>query len=126
MRSFMPNIRPAFIDHFIKLLFLYKQNLTGYTKAEVVGKNLRILKSGRHDKAFYGAIWESILRIGSWKGEIWDRRKNGEHFLCWLSIAAVKASDGGITHYVATHIDITERKKAEKLLEAVPCNCPVR
>ena len=88
-------------------------DLTGYTKAEVVGKNLRILKSGRHDKAFYGAIWESILRIGSWKGEIWDRRKNGEHFLCWLSIAAVKASDGGITHYVATHIDITERKAAE-------------
>ena len=88
-------------------------DLTGYTKAEVVGKNLRLLKSGRHDKAFYGAIWESILHIGCWKGEIWDRRKNGEHFLCWLSITAVKASDGGITHYVATHIDITERKAAE-------------
>jgi len=55
-------------------------DLTGYTKSEVVGKNLRILKSGRHDKVFYGAIWESILRIGSWKGEIWDRRKKWRAF----------------------------------------------
>ena len=87
-------------------------DLTGYTKAEVTGRNLRLLKSGRHDKAFYGAIWESILRLGCWKGEIWDRRKNGEHFLCWLSITAVKDIDGGITHYVATHLDITERNAA--------------
>ncbi|MFZ2541997.1 MAG: EAL domain-containing protein [Gallionella sp.] len=89
------------------------QNITGYSAGEVTGKNPRILSSGRHDKEFYAAIWKSIHSTGTWQGEIWDRRKNGEIFPKWLSITAAKAADGAVTHYVGTHIDITERKAAE-------------
>jgi PAS domain S-box-containing protein len=51
---------------------------TGYTEQEAVGQKINILKSGRHDAAFYAAMWERILSAGAWQGEIWDRRKNGE------------------------------------------------
>ncbi|HEY8037777.1 MAG TPA: EAL domain-containing protein [Methylobacter sp.] len=87
---------------------------TGYTAEEVVGQKMNLLKSGRHDKEFYTAMWESIEHTGSWQGEIWDRRKNGEIYPKWLTITAVKRDDDVITHYVATHTDITERKATEE------------
>ena len=89
-------------------------NDTGFTAEELVGKTPRLLKSGRHDADFYRAMWQSINATGTWQGEIWDRRKNGEIYPKWLSITAVKGSDGAVTHYVGSHIDITERKSAEK------------
>ncbi|MGA8863263.1 MAG: EAL domain-containing protein [Gallionella sp.] len=89
-------------------------NDTGFTAEELVGKTPRLLKSGRHDADFYRAMWQSINATGSWQGEIWDRRKNGEIYPKWLSISAVKGNDGAVTHYVGSHIDITERKSAEK------------
>ncbi len=87
---------------------------TGYTEQEAVGQKISLLKSGRHDAAFYAAMWQSILSVGAWQGEIWDRRKNGEIYPKWLSITAVKGNDGVVTHYVGTHTDITERKAAEE------------
>ncbi|HEY8097373.1 MAG TPA: PAS domain S-box protein, partial [Methylobacter sp.] len=87
---------------------------TGYTEKEAVGQKISILKSGRHDAAFYEAMWKTIMDIGAWQGEVWDRRKNGEIYPKWLSITAVKDSDGIITRYVGTHTDITERKNAEE------------
>lgn len=87
---------------------------TGYAAEDVTGKTPSILKSGRHDAAFYAAMWESIHRDGTWHGEIWDRRKNGEIFPKWLTISAVKGKDGAVTHYVGSHVDITERKRAEE------------
>jgi diguanylate cyclase (GGDEF)-like protein/PAS domain S-box-containing protein len=89
-------------------------DLTGYAASEVVGQNPRLLKSDRHDADFYRRLWETIGRTGGWQGEIWDRRKNGEVYPKWLTISAVKDGDGAVTHYVATHSDITERKKAEE------------
>lgn len=86
---------------------------TGYTADEAVGQTPRLLRSGRHSSEFYRAMWESIHRTGCWQGEIWDRRKNGEEYPKWLTISAVKGEDGVVTHYVGTHIDITERKVAE-------------
>ena len=86
---------------------------TGYTAEEAVGQTPRLLKSGRHDQAFYAAMWERIKLTGSWQGEIWDKRKNGEIYPKWLTITAVKSDDGTITHYVGTDIDITARKLAE-------------
>lgn len=88
--------------------------ITGYTAAEAVGQTPALLKSGRHDADFYRAMWESIHRTGGWQGEIWDRRKNGEEYPKWLTISAVKDADGAVTHYVGTHSDITERKRAEE------------
>ncbi len=90
---------------------------TGYCEEEAVGQKISILKSGRHDTAFYEAMWESILSDGRWQGEVWDRRKNGEVYPKWLSITAVKGSDDKVTHYVATHTDITERKAAEEQIK---------
>ncbi|ATX80506.1 PAS domain S-box-containing protein/diguanylate cyclase (GGDEF) domain-containing protein [Mariprofundus aestuarium] len=87
---------------------------TGYTAEEIVGQTPKILKSGRHDAAFYAAMWDSINRTGSWQGEIWDRRKNGDIYPKWLSISAVTGENGNVTHYVGSHIDITERKAAEE------------
>jgi diguanylate cyclase (GGDEF)-like protein/PAS domain S-box-containing protein len=87
-------------------------NLTGYSAAEAVGQTPRILSSGRHDKVFYQCMWDSINNKGYWQGEIWNRRKNGEIYVEWLSISAVKAPNHSISHYVASFSDITSNKEA--------------
>ncbi|WP_239287775.1 hybrid sensor histidine kinase/response regulator [Candidatus Nitrotoga sp. 1052] len=86
---------------------------TGYTAEEAVGQTPRLLQSGRHDADFYREMWEVIRRTGTWHGEVWGRRKNGESYLKWLTISAVKGVDGAITHYVGTEIDITELSNAK-------------
>lgn len=88
-------------------------DLSGYAAEDAVGQTPRILQSGRHDQSFYAALWMDLHRDGAWQGEIWNRRKNGEVFPVWLSITAVRNDDGEVTHYVATHTDITLRKAAE-------------
>jgi diguanylate cyclase (GGDEF)-like protein/PAS domain S-box-containing protein len=90
---------------------------TGYTADEVVGKTPRLLSSGRHKAGFYRAMWETINQTGAWQGEIWDKRKNGEIYPKWLTITAVKGSNGVVSHYVGTHMDITERKAAEEKIQ---------
>lgn len=91
--------------------------ITGYTEEEVRGKNPRLLKSGRHDAFFYRQMWESVRRTGQWRGEIWNRRKNGEIYPEWLTISAIKNEKGRITHYVAVFTDITERKRYEEQIK---------
>lgn len=88
--------------------------ITGYTAAEVEGKNPRFRSSGRHDNAFYAAMWTRLQTTGAWKGEIWNRRKNGEIYPESATITAVRGEDGTVSHYVATLHDITERKAAEE------------
>jgi diguanylate cyclase (GGDEF)-like protein/PAS domain S-box-containing protein len=92
---------------------------TGYSAKEVIGQTPKILNSGRHPPSFYREMWESILNTGTWQGEIWDRRKNGEIYPKWLTISAVKNETGETTHYVGTHFDITERKLAEEKINAL-------
>ena len=87
--------------------------VTGYSLEDAIGQTPRLLKSGRHDKAFYDAMWESISRTGSWQGEIWNRRKGGEVYPEWLTVTAVKNDRGTVTHYVGTLTDITQRKTVE-------------
>ena len=87
---------------------------TGYTAEEVIGQTPFILRSDRHEADFYEAAWETIYQTGTWQGEIWDRRKNGEVYPKWLTIRAVKGDNGEVTHYVGSHLDITERKAAEE------------
>jgi diguanylate cyclase (GGDEF)-like protein/PAS domain S-box-containing protein len=88
--------------------------LFGYTLQEAAGATPQVLKSGRHDQAFYAAMWDGINRNGAWQGEIWNRRKNGDVFPVWLNISAVHNHEGLVTHFVATHTDITLRKAAEE------------
>lgn len=91
--------------------------ITGYSAAEAVGQNPRILSSGRHGADFYRTMHGLLNSTGVWKGEIWNRRKNGEAYPEWLTITAVRTPDNETTHYVATLTDITQRKAAEKEIE---------
>ncbi len=90
--------------------------ITGYSEAEVLGKNPRILQSGRHDRAFYQAMWASLLQTGHWQGELWNRRKNGELYPQWLTVSTVRDERGEATHYVGVLTDISQLKRAEERL----------
>lgn len=115
--------------------------LTGYSSEEAVGQTPTILSSGRHDKGFYQAMWESIIRDHYWQGEIWNRRRNGEIFPVWLTITAVfddheRATpvnlgdflieacqipsllddEGRATYYVGTFSDFTQQEQAKEAL----------
>ena len=91
--------------------------LTGYLPEELIGRNPRILQSGRHDDAFYDAMWRTLAETGKWEGEIWNRRKDGTIYPQWESITVVYGEGGGIDHYVAILQDISERKRLEAELE---------
>ncbi|MUG45981.1 MFS transporter [Paenibacillus woosongensis] len=81
--------------------------LTGYAEEEVVGHKPSILKSGRQSKPFYEEMWSTIRATGQWQGEIWNRRKNGEEYLEFLTINAVKDDSGEVVHYVGLFSDIS-------------------
>ncbi len=92
------------------------ETISGHSFEEVRGHNARLLKSGRHGQDFYEYMWTSLRATGRWKGEIWNRRKNGEIYLASLSISAIKNDAGEVTNYVGVFTDITARKKAEQRL----------
>lgn len=83
--------------------------LTGYSMAEVVGKTPSLFCSGRHDQAFYQCMWQALKAQHYWEGAIWNRRKNGKIYAEWISISVVILPDGGISHYVCSYSNITER-----------------
>ncbi|HEY8096450.1 MAG TPA: diguanylate cyclase, partial [Methylobacter sp.] len=91
--------------------------ITGYERSEMLGRNPRMLKSKLHDRTFYKHLWQSLLNEGEWKGEIWDRRKNGEFCPMLLSINAVTDKSGQLTHYVAISTDISHQKQTEQELK---------
>lgn len=91
--------------------------VTGYSESEVLGKNPRLLSSGYHDAAFYQAYWQGLVNDGIWQGEIWNRRKDGDVYLEWLTCKVVKNNKGAPTHYVAVFSDITEHRRQEARLE---------
>ena len=91
--------------------------ITGYTKAEVLDKNPRILNSGIHDDDFYDQIWDSLLKKQEWSGEIWNKRKNGQIFAELMTISAVSDAQGKPQNYVALFSDITDMKQHQQQLE---------
>jgi PAS domain S-box-containing protein len=91
--------------------------VTGYTRAEVLGQNPRILKSGERTPEDYHHLWNTIASGGEWHGEFHNRKKNGELFWEYASISPVRNAEGVVTHYVAVKEDITERKRLERELE---------
>jgi diguanylate cyclase (GGDEF)-like protein/PAS domain S-box-containing protein len=91
--------------------------MTGYSAEELLGQNPRLLRSNRHDRDFYTAVWKTIHKAGVWEGEVWNRRKNGEVYPDYLTITAVKDPNGRVTHFVSTHLDITLRKAAAEEIE---------
>ena len=91
--------------------------ISGYARDEVLGRNPRLLSSGRQDNAFYAALWQCLTEQGHWSGELWNRRKNGELYAELQNISAVRDEKGQITQYVALCSDITRRKAQEAQLE---------
>jgi diguanylate cyclase (GGDEF)-like protein/PAS domain S-box-containing protein len=87
--------------------------ITGYSIADVTGRSLRSLRSMRHERPFYSLMWKRIWKNGTWQGEIWNRRKNGEGHPGWLTVTGVTNAAGTVTHYVVTLTDITRRKAIE-------------
>lgn len=87
---------------------------TGYNSEQAIGQSLRLIASGRHGEDFFAAMWTTIRRTGTWQGEIWNRRQSGEIYLDWLTISAVYGPGREVTHFIATMMDITQRKKDEE------------
>ncbi|WP_131112299.1 putative bifunctional diguanylate cyclase/phosphodiesterase [Sulfuricystis thermophila] len=84
---------------------------TGYAEEEAIGQTPALLKSGRHDAAFYAAMWREIDESGSWEGEIWNRRKSGEIYPEWLHIDVVRDEQGAPRYYVGVFADIGTHKE---------------
>ncbi len=90
--------------------------ITGYTLGEALGNKPSILASGRHDQAFYQAMWETVNKCGFWRGEIWNRNKQGELYPEWLTVTAIRDDAGAISHYIGLFTDISEKKAYEDKL----------
>ncbi|MCP1343025.1 EAL domain-containing protein [Halomonas sp. FL8] len=88
--------------------------LTGYSREEVLGRTPQVLSSGRHDKAFYDRMWETLQANGYWRGEIWNRRKSGELYLELLTITAIRDERGSISNYAGLFTDITHIRENEE------------
>jgi len=87
--------------------------LFGYAAQEAIGQTPNLLKSERHDSAFFADMWSQLQRYKRWQGELWNRCRDGHEVPCALSVTAVCDDDDQVTHYVATYTDITLRKAAE-------------
>ncbi|TXT36098.1 MAG: diguanylate cyclase/phosphodiesterase with PAS/PAC sensor(s) [Comamonadaceae bacterium] len=94
-------------------------DITGYSHDEVIGKNPRIMNSGRQSKEHYVAMWQDLILKGHWYGEVWNRRKTGEVYAEMLTISTVRNAQGQAMHYLALFSDITMIKEHEQKLEHI-------
>jgi diguanylate cyclase (GGDEF)-like protein/PAS domain S-box-containing protein len=99
--------------------------ITGYTEAEAVGKDRTLTRSGRHEPAFYEEMWQEQLEKGFWRGELWSLRKNGELYLEFLTVSAVRDPGGATTHYVGVFSDITKAKESQEKLDHLAHHDPL-
>ena len=87
--------------------------VTGYEAHEILGQRLNRLSSGRHDRAFYQTLWASLKEHGSWSGDIYNRRKNGEEYIEQLTITTSYNEDGSVNCHIGLFSDVTEQRRAE-------------
>ncbi|MCP4118091.1 MAG: PAS domain S-box protein [Desulfobacteraceae bacterium] len=92
------------------------ENLTGYSRGEVISRNPRILKSNHHDDFFYRGMWETISHGKTWQGRLVNRKKDGSEFIEEATISPVKDGEGRIVNYVAVKRDVTKETMLEKRL----------
>ena len=92
-------------------------NITGFSRKEVLGKNPNILSSGIHQEEFYKNLWKTLLKNGSWEGEIWNKRKNGQIYPEFICISTIKNEHNEIQNFLALFSDITEQKNTELKLK---------
>jgi len=91
--------------------------ITGYARAEVLGRNPSLMRSGRHDAAFYADMWHSLTTQDYWEGEFWNRRKSGALYVQQQHISVVRDARGEVAQFVALFTDITQRKEQEQRLQ---------
>ena len=91
--------------------------ISGYSREEALGRRANLLKSGVHEPEFYAGMWENLKTHGYWRGEVWNRRKNGELFPEMMSIGAVRSPAGMLTNYFAIYHDISALKESQQRLE---------
>jgi diguanylate cyclase (GGDEF)-like protein/PAS domain S-box-containing protein len=91
--------------------------ITGYTEMEALGQHSSLTRSTRHDEAFYEGLWRDLADTGFWRGEIWNTRKNGDLYLEWLTVSAVRDDAGAVTHFVGVFSDITKAKESQDKLD---------
>lgn len=88
--------------------------ITGYSFKEVEGESPNIFASGNHDKRFFKQMWKDITKNGTWSGEVWNKKKNGQLFPEHLSINTIYDENNNIALYVGFFFDISKKKKAEQ------------
>ncbi|MCP4134635.1 MAG: EAL domain-containing protein [bacterium] len=124
-----PRLTSAFFDNAIEGIILTDSKrkiihvnkaflkITGYPEDEVLGKNPHLISTDWQDDEFHEKMWEEIRENGIWKGEIWDRKKNGEVYAVWETISPVINEDRKITNYIGILYDITDKKIAEEYIQ---------
>ncbi|GAB2180009.1 hypothetical protein DLREEDagrD3_02320 [Denitratisoma sp. agr-D3] len=93
--------------------------MTGYGADEVLGKDPKLLASGRNTAREYQVMWRAIKEQGRWQGELWDRHKDGHVYPKWITISTIVDGNGDISHYIASFTDITEHKAAEERIHYI-------
>lgn len=99
--------------------------ITGYTEQEVLSKTPNLLKSQKHEPAFYHAMWQALHDTDLWQGEVWDRRKDGEIFPAWSTISVVRNEAGALTNYVSVFSDISTLKSSQERLDFLAYHDPL-
>jgi len=100
----------------IQMVNRASEETTGYTTEELIGQTPALLRSGKQGENFYQDFWTTLGTKGEWRGEIWNRRKNGTIYPEWLNVSAVRNHRGEVEHYIAIFTDITERKQREEMI----------
>lgn len=95
------------------------EEVTGFSSAELLGANPRVLQSGKTAAAVYADCWQTLRAGRVWRGEFINRRKNGEVFVEQATLAPVTGPDGTVTHYVGIKVDVTQDKQRQHTLEAL-------
>ncbi|WP_342119506.1 EAL domain-containing protein [Pseudoduganella sp. OTU4001] len=95
------------------------EKITGYTRAEAVGRNPSMLSSGRQNKEFYDGMWERLLNDNFWQGEVWNRRKSGELYVERLTITGIRNARGKALNYVGIFSDITKQTLQAQHLDRI-------
>ncbi|HEX4597814.1 MAG TPA: diguanylate cyclase, partial [Burkholderiaceae bacterium] len=99
--------------------------ITGHAAADILGRELSMLAADDQDGSFYARMRSWLVAHGNWHGEVLNRRQGGQNYAAWFNIAAVRASDGRITHYVGVLTDISERKAAQARIEHMAQHDPL-
>ncbi|MFD2365752.1 EAL domain-containing protein [Pseudoduganella sp. GCM10020061] len=99
--------------------------ITGYTEEEALGQPYNLTRSSRHDQSFYDELWREVQESGYWRGELWNLRRNGELYLEWLTISAVRDNSGARTHYVGVFSDITKVRESQEQLDHMAHHDPL-